>query len=391
MRKVIVSWLFIFSCLLLFLYSFTQVDLNLTLSRSPFVHTIIKSFQYIGYYNRFLSTEIYIGILIVMCACYFYFLYLAYKQKLKVSFVWKLLFIVIPILVLSYNAFSYDLFNYLFYPKIILHYHQNPYLQTPQDYPNDPMVNFMRWTGQTYPYGPVWLAVSVPLSYLGMGFLIPTLIIFKLFITFSFLGTLYYIQKIVKMIAPKMVALSVVFIGLSPLFLIESVVSSHNDIVMLFFALGSLYYLLRKNYKIAIVLFALSVGIKFATIFALPVYLLIGYLQYRKIAFKSETLFVLLSLLMGMAVIFASSRTNFQPWYLIFYLPFAALALQKYYLFIPSIILMSFSLLTYAPYLYLGNSDPPLPFLLNLLNLLMIFSSISSVLAYRLLLRKKIV
>ncbi len=389
MKNIAVALFFVFNCLFLFLYSFTQVDLNLTLSRSPLIHTMIKNFQYVGYYNRPLSTEIYIGILIGLHLCFFYFLYQAYKKRLSVSFVWKLLLIVVPILLLSYNAFSYDIFNYLFYPKIILQYHQNPYLQTPHNYPNDPMVNFMRWTGQTYPYGPVWLVLTVPLSYLGMGFFIPTLILFKMLITFSFLGTLYYVQKIVKIFTFEFAALSVVFIGLSPLFLIENVVSPHNDIMMLFFALASLYYLLRKNYKVAIILFVLSVGVKFATIFALPVYLFIGYLQYKKNTIRPDMLFTLASLLMGTAVIVASSRTNFQPWYLIYYLPFAAIAIRKYYLFIPSIILISFSTLTYVPYLYLGNANPPLPFMLNLLNFLMIFFSISLVLLYWFLLKRK--
>jgi hypothetical protein len=296
----------------------------------------------------------------------------------------------VPIFVLSYNAFSYDLFNYLFYPKITIYYHQNPYLQSPLNYPNDSMVHFMRWTGQTYPYGPVWLALSIPLSYLGMGFLIPTLILFKLFMTFSFLGTVYYVQKIVNVINPKLVALSVVFIGLSPLFLIESIVSPHIDIVMMFFALASLYYLLRKKYKVAIVLFALSVGIKFAIIFALPGYFLIGYLQYKKYTFRPDKVLTLLSILMGIAVIVASYRTNFQPWYLVLYLPFAVLVSpQKYYVFIPSIILMSFSLLTYAPNLYLGNSDPPLPLLLNLLNIFMIALSAVLVFCYLFLARRR--
>ena len=40
----------------LFLYSYTQVDLNLTLSRASTVQTIQKAFQYIGFYNRPVST-----------------------------------------------------------------------------------------------------------------------------------------------------------------------------------------------------------------------------------------------------------------------------------------------------------------------------------------------
>jgi hypothetical protein len=93
---------------------------------------------------------------------------------------------------------------------------------------------------------------------------------------------------------------------------------------------------------------------------------------------------------MGIAVIVASYRTNFQPWYLVLYLPFAVLVSpQKYYVFIPSIILMSFSLLTYAPNLYLGNSDPPLPLLLNLLNIFMIALSAVLVFCYLFLARRR--
>jgi len=158
---------------------------------------------------------------------------------------------------------------------------------------------------------------------------------------------------------------------------------------MLFFALASLYYLLRKNYKIAVVLFVLSVGVKFATIFVLPAYLLIGYVQYKRITFKLDVFFVLATLLMILAVIIASGRTNFQPWYLIYCLPFAALTIRKYYLFIPCIIFMLLSPLTYAPNLYLGNSNPPLPFLLDSLNFLMVLLSISLTFSYWLRFRIK--
>jgi hypothetical protein len=45
---------------LLFLYSFTQIDLGLVISRFPFLYEVEKSFQYIGYFNRPLSASIYI-------------------------------------------------------------------------------------------------------------------------------------------------------------------------------------------------------------------------------------------------------------------------------------------------------------------------------------------
>ena len=49
----------------LFLYSYTQVDLNLTLSTVNIWQYIQKAFQYIGYYERTFSTLIYLGILAI--------------------------------------------------------------------------------------------------------------------------------------------------------------------------------------------------------------------------------------------------------------------------------------------------------------------------------------
>src|SRR3989344_9375489 len=57
--------LYALGALSLFLYSYTQVDLGLTLSRATLWPTVQKWFQSIGYFNRPLSTVIYIFILAV--------------------------------------------------------------------------------------------------------------------------------------------------------------------------------------------------------------------------------------------------------------------------------------------------------------------------------------
>ena len=53
------SFLFLITILFVFFYSFTQVDLSLTLSRASFITTLQRSFQYIGYFNRPLSTVLF--------------------------------------------------------------------------------------------------------------------------------------------------------------------------------------------------------------------------------------------------------------------------------------------------------------------------------------------
>ena len=206
-------WVFLtsLSVLCLFFYSFVQVDLGLTLTRTSVITTIQRSFQYIGYFDRPLSTYLYVGILILLFLSYGLALWLAAKGKLERKLVWKVIIIMTIILALSYNAFSYDLFNYIFDARILTHYHLNPYEYKALDFPADKMLGFMHWTHRTYPYGPAWLILTVPLSFVGMGLFIPTLILFKLLMGGFFLVALFYLEKILNKVSPKDATLGLVF------------------------------------------------------------------------------------------------------------------------------------------------------------------------------------
>jgi hypothetical protein len=65
------------------------------------------------------------------------------------------------------------------------------------------------------------------------------------------------------------------------------------------------------------------------------------------------------------AIIAASVRTQFQPWYLLYVVPFAVLLSYKYYVVIPLVILSVAGTAHYMPYLYSGNWDPPVPVILD--------------------------
>lgn len=364
-RLSLKEWLLFFgyivALLSLFLYSFTQIDLSLALSRNESLQSIVRSFQEIGYFNRPLSANLFLIIITVLFAFYILFLRLAHTKKLKKSLAWILIGASAIILTFSYNAFSYDLFNYIFDAKIITQYGDNPYAQKALDYPDDPMLSFMRWTHREYPYGPLWLGLTAPLSFLGFQFFLPTYFLFKIFIAASFIGSVYFIGKILQKVAPEREVSGIVFYGLNPLVLIESVVSAHIDSVMMFFALWSLYFLVQSKRPIAYGLLLVSIGIKFATAFLLPVYLLVERLKSKKMKFKWELIFSLCLLLMIGAAIAQTSRGNFQPWYLIEVFIFLALLPLRYFLTIPAIIISSVALLNYLPFLYYGNWDKPIP------------------------------
>lgn len=355
-------WVFIFilSIVALFFYSFTQIDLGLTLSRFQGIYSVQRAFQEIGFFQRQQSALVFIAIVSALCLSYIFLLRDAYRGVLKQKTVLILSVVSAVILLFSYNAFSYDLFNYVFDAKIVTVYGENPYFKKALDFPGDPMLGFMRWTHRVYPYGPAWLAVTVPLSYLSLGSFLVSLVFFKALMAFSYLGSVFLLSKIIKKLNLSHGSFHLAFFALNPLVIVESVVSAHNDIFMLFLMLAAFYLLtLRKNISSFVVLL-LSIGVKFATAFLLPVF---GYVYFKKNDIDWQKIVTYSFALMTIALIVVTFRTNFQPWYLLYIIPFAALS-KKVSLAVPTLALSLFAFLQYLPYIYTGNYDPPIPLVL---------------------------
>jgi len=362
----------------LFLYSYTQVDLNLTLSQWSIWQNIQKSFQYIGWFQRPLSTALYVGILVLLFLFYGLFLYAVKKKLFSLKAFWILIGSVTFVLAFSYNAFSYDLFNYMFDARIVTFHAQNPYEHKALDYPYDPWINFMRWTHRVYPYGPVWLGLTIPLSFIGFQAFLPTLFLFKALSSASFLLSVWCIGKIASLINKDRLFAMALF-ALNPLVLIEGIVSSHNDIVMMAFGLLSIYFFLENHLTRSIVFLALSIGVKFATALLLPIYL---YGWYTKRTNKS--LFLLLCLIfMISAVVIATIRTNFQPWYLLNVFPLLSLFADKKAILFSYVVFSVFALSQYIPFLYTGNWNPPIPTILFWLTIIPTAVSLFALLMYR--------
>lgn len=360
LQKNILLIVWIASAILLFLYSFTQVDLNLTLSRTSLLKDIQTFLQYIGYFQRPLATYLYVLLLVLMYGLYAVTLYLIKQKKIHRDMIWKIILSVSVVLVFSYNAFSYDLFNYIFDARIFTHYHLNPYEYKPQDFLDDPMISFMRSIHRTYPYGPIWLSITIPFSYLGMEFFLPTFFLFKILAAGGYISSCYFLEKILNFTKSKYSLISLAFFSLNPLILIESLVSGHNDIVMIAFAIASIYFLLQKRFIIAFLMLLLSIGIKFATVFLLPIFIIyfIMYLLKRKLA--TNIFFYMLFISMILAFIVMSGPTvakgaEVQPWYFINVLPFATFLLNKRLIMIYSFFLSLGLLVFYVPFFAEGS------------------------------------
>lgn len=346
----------------LFLYSYTQVDLNLTLSKISIWQGIQKQFQSVGYFNRPLSTNIYLGIILSFYFLYFVILRLAFLKKITQCNVWKLILATSVILTFSYNAFSYDIFNYIFDAKIITFYNQNPYLFKPLDFPEDPMLNFMRWTHRTYPYGVGWLALTTPLTLIGSNIFIVTLFLFKLLITGFYLGTAFLITKIVKEVRPQDQTVALAFFALNPLVVIESLVSAHNDIPMVFFAMLGIYLAIKKRWFFSILTVLFSYLIKQVTgVIFVPIILFALSFIYPRIKVSIENFIRLCIVFLFLGFFFVLTRMEVQPWYFLWVLPFLALLRPNGVIYLLNGGITLGLLLRYAPFLFQGDWNGNVP------------------------------
>lgn len=264
---------------------------------------------------------------------------------------WRFLIIISLPLVLSYNALSHDLFNYIFNAKMVVEFGANPHLKTALDFPDEPMLRFMNNVQTVAPYGYGWTALSL-LPYLaGFGKFLTTFIVFKLFAFLSLLLSLLILEKFFKKVNYRQLAL----FFLNPLLLIEVLSSAHNDLWMLAPALLAVY--LALDFKKAtwlklfliVALMAISISIKFATIALLP-FLLYFAIKDRLGRWSGLPVFDLMSLTLFLPLLTERSK-HFLPWYLLWSLIFIPLVKNRFWRNLLLVFSLS-ALLRYLPWFY---------------------------------------
>lgn len=335
----------------LLIYSFSQVDLNLTLSSNSTYQAFQHQLTQLGYFRRLWSTLIYIAILIALFISYFLLIHLSKNKQLHTSNTIKLLLTTVLLLLIAYPAFSFDAFNYIFDARIAVLHHQNPLTHTALNFPTDLWTRFMRWTHRPYPYGPTWLPLTIPFYLLGFGKFLPTLLSFKLLGALSYLVTSLTIYKLAHKLSGKQQAItSLVLFAFNPLIIIESLVSAHLDITMAAALILSLWFLLTNRHLSGWLSLALSAGIKYVSLAASPFLFLY---QCHRLSFDSSlTLSVYATYTATVLVI---TQREILPWY--FIVPFALTSLlphKRHLVFLMHTLTFA-TLIRYAPFLYIGS------------------------------------
>lgn len=347
-------------------FSYAYVDLNLTISQNPHFLKFVAFMQQLGYYHRPQATLIYVLLIALSFSFFIVNLFLFYKSKIKIKYLAIATSVNTLILVFAYPFLSSDLFNYMFDAKIITHYQQNPYTHKPLDFPQDEWLRFMRWVHRLSPYGPLWLIASTIPSLLGLGKFLLTAFAFKISIAIFHLINTYLVYKILQKINKDLANLGTAFYALNPLFLIEGVANSHNDAVLAAFFLGSIYFLIQGNSKLASAVLIAGALIKYIPILNIP-WLIWYKMKNQKIEkliilnLATMAIFTYLYSSFRITVPFVSSgstQVQFQPWYLFWTIPYISLIPKPKYIILAIALAIGASL-RYLPYLYNGDWTHP--------------------------------
>lgn len=279
MKQTKAGWLFFLYFLGILItvgYTFAHIDLNLTLSSNPFYQKIQQQLIDLAYFHRPVSTAIFVSLLLMLFGFWYGIVWLVRTNRINRRSVWTLIGISF-LLIAAYPAFSHDVFNYLFDARIVTQYGLDPHYFKALDFPLDPWIRFMRWTHRYYPYGPSWLLLSLIPSFLGMGKFVLTLFLCKGMMAAFHLLNCFLVEKLAGGKESKLGLISLAIFALHPLTLIESLITPHNEVVMLTGILLGLV-LLKKPF-LSVGSFIVAAGIKYISVLLLPLVLLSGRLN----------------------------------------------------------------------------------------------------------------
>lgn len=303
--------LYIFSLLAITAFTWGFVESNVPLFHIAFLRTLV-------FEQRSVAAIIYVSMFVLLWIWYVYILRSIRAKRIHADTVRRFLLSTAAVLFISYPAFSNDMYNYIATARVTFLYRENPYLVMPIDIPNEPMLSFMHAANKTALYGPAWIGMTAVPFVLGAGNLVLTLYAFKL------LPLVWYLLLFVQIRRSTGSVFWASVFAFNPLVITETLISAHNDVVMMSFAVFSLWNLQEKRYVRSFVQFVLSVFTKGATLFLLPV--IVYVLQKGETKANNQRKIWTLSAIAMYAIFFLSPlREEMYSWYFIWPLTFVAL------------------------------------------------------------------
>lgn len=188
---------------------------------------------------------------------------------------------------------SSDVYFYALYGRMLSVYGVSPYGAATVFAATDPFANFIGYKFLPSWYGPLWSLICAGITRVTGEHTGLTILVFRCLGTSLAIAIAILIRKILLRIEPRQATLGVLLFLWNPLLVLETGLSAHNDVVMLFFVTLAVWLHLR-GWKIAAILaLILSAYVKFLTAMLVPLYLLLVLRESR--AWRDRLKFLLLS------------------------------------------------------------------------------------------------
>jgi hypothetical protein len=237
----------------------------------------------------------------------------AWRILYKRAFERRLLFIIFGFaivfaatLVIMYPIGATDMFDYVFYSRIYVHYGQNPLAVAPINFRADPFLRTVVWYKTPSPYGPLWILLTVPGSLIARDDLTLNLLMMHALPALFYLASAVVIALILRNSDPGHLLAGTLLYAWNPLVIFEGPGNGHNGIIMMFFVLLAIYLLVRKKWVWVIPALFASVLVKYiSAILLLPflIYCLRSQSSWRA-RWRYLAITSMISLTLGSVIVF---------------------------------------------------------------------------------------
>jgi hypothetical protein len=177
---------------------------------------------------------------------------------------------------------SHDLYQYLFYGKLAVVYHANPYLVPPAAHSSDPWFRYISWPDTRSEYGPAWIALMSLVVWLTRGSISLAIVLEKGVCFLAAVSTTALFRLLPRQQGefghPE---LGVLVFGLSPLVLSSGALGGHADALVCLGLVGAMVADSRHRPNLTAALLALATLVKLYALIPLAVYLLARLIRTR--------------------------------------------------------------------------------------------------------------
>jgi alpha-1,6-mannosyltransferase len=196
------------------------------------------------------------------------------RTVITLAVAYQVVILLLPLLL------SRDVFSYAYYGRIVSRYGGNPYVQTPANFPQDPLSRFIwpEWRNTPSVYGPlfVWLAAAITAVFHSIP---GTIVAFKVVAVGAMVGAMAIVRSLVDRVNPRRTAYAVAMIGLNPIMVFHTAGGGHVDALVMLSVAAAIWLVVAERELTATAALTLGALVKVAA--AVPLVLMLAYLIAR--------------------------------------------------------------------------------------------------------------